>query len=548
MAKFKINALSSIEMTLILPGGTFSEFVWKPPPIIKARHRRKHNKSFTGCIACKQRKVRCSQEKPTCARCHRTNAECEYRALKVWLFKPEEPKAATKSQPLLCLPPPQSSLKPSSRRALSYYKERAAPIFSAYFGKSFFNTLILQMSHNEPIVRDALIGAAIIVESVESQDPADRCRLRAEFYTIYNKAIGVITSSSNSPSSEAVVTACVLFACYEMVNGSIEYGIAHVRAGLNIAQSRLTWLADNEKLNNPEGKFLREQMQPIMAGFATQAYIYGTDLLPPKQIAEIASEHYELPYIPDTFANIYQAHHCLSGVIHHIAVTRKYVGCAYDWEHIRVLEGLLSKWTCAFDQYEEELDVKHRPAQRMEVTALRCNLGVAIVVLKALKLGVNQLETTTDVFSEDFSAILHLYLGMGPDTYQNQDTIECGATSSLVEFIPPLFIVAITTSSDQQQAVATWMLESMNRKEANWSSGEAAGIAKRIIHTRAGERPELDPTNLSTPEYGVVSTCLHTASIQWSLSHCVTKICHDSVIRSIFESCICRQEMSLSGT
>ena len=61
------------------------------------RQRARNPKVRTGCKTCKQRKVKCDEQKPTCRRCATTKVRCDgYEALpKPWLF---EPQAQTSTQ------------------------------------------------------------------------------------------------------------------------------------------------------------------------------------------------------------------------------------------------------------------------------------------------------------------------------------------------------------------------------------------------------------------------------------------------------------------
>ncbi|RQM05376.1 hypothetical protein DH86_00001914, partial [Scytalidium sp. 3C] len=46
------------------------------PPLVKPR--RPHHKSRTGCLQCKQRKVKCDETKPTCNKCDHYGTTCSY--------------------------------------------------------------------------------------------------------------------------------------------------------------------------------------------------------------------------------------------------------------------------------------------------------------------------------------------------------------------------------------------------------------------------------------------------------------------------------------
>ncbi|KAI0838333.1 hypothetical protein F5Y06DRAFT_269185 [Hypoxylon sp. FL0890] len=45
------------------------------------RQRRYHAKSKAGCVACKQRRVKCDEVRPTCGRCSSRNVQCQFEAI-----------------------------------------------------------------------------------------------------------------------------------------------------------------------------------------------------------------------------------------------------------------------------------------------------------------------------------------------------------------------------------------------------------------------------------------------------------------------------------
>ncbi|KAE8350840.1 hypothetical protein BDV28DRAFT_159272 [Aspergillus coremiiformis] len=50
------------------------------PPRSTMKGRRSHQKSRTGCLQCKQRKVKCGEEKPSCGNCKRHGVDCVFAA------------------------------------------------------------------------------------------------------------------------------------------------------------------------------------------------------------------------------------------------------------------------------------------------------------------------------------------------------------------------------------------------------------------------------------------------------------------------------------
>jgi hypothetical protein len=71
------------------------------PPRRRAVPGKGHSKSRSGCLACKKRRVKCTEDLPTCRACRRLALDCEYvrRVLPVSL------PSSTVARPLGATPP-----------------------------------------------------------------------------------------------------------------------------------------------------------------------------------------------------------------------------------------------------------------------------------------------------------------------------------------------------------------------------------------------------------------------------------------------------------
>ena len=360
------------------------------------------------------------------------------------------------------------------------------------------------MSHVEPLVKRAVDAASALIEALH--DPSQN--LRHDFYHNYNRVIRSITDPSQSHSIESLMTACGLFACFELCLGSIEGAVVHVRSGVQISKDRLQHLAEEGRSHIAQARFLMEHALPLLAGFALQARVYGFDILTVDEIAEFSDEKYSLPQVPSVFPSPQQAHHCLGGIIHHFALFESSVGCGWDWQLIRVLGGLLVNWTVALDNYEGQLSKSQQEQQRPSLGILRCNQHLAVCLMKGLTLCPDATNPTLDRFSADLGQILIQY-----KTYGISESLQTGkVTSSELEVLPLLFIVAIGTPRHEVRDEALQIMTDLRRKEVNWSSREAVRVAKIII-----EHSQKRQLGLGDLEHQPVClpTCLHVASLQW---------------------------------
>ena len=47
-----------------------------------------HNKTRSGCVTCKRRRIKCDEMKPCCEKCKKLGRPCVYNTPKTWLFEP----------------------------------------------------------------------------------------------------------------------------------------------------------------------------------------------------------------------------------------------------------------------------------------------------------------------------------------------------------------------------------------------------------------------------------------------------------------------------
>lgn len=141
----------------------------------KTRKRACTSKVRTGCITCKERRVKCDELKPACLRCTRAGQLCKgYRPL---LREPRPPKPDPVIRRLLPRQTPSQSagLAIMVGRALpslrlhgpdvlyfDFFRSQAANELSGYFHSSFWSRTVLCETLTDPCIRHAILalGAA----------------------------------------------------------------------------------------------------------------------------------------------------------------------------------------------------------------------------------------------------------------------------------------------------------------------------------------------------------------------------------------------------
>lgn len=377
---------------------------------------------------------------------------------------------------------------------------------------------MLQVGQEHDIVRSALVSAASLVGSFEV--PEKQIELRTEFYRNYNMAIRNLRAADPPPTTEALLTACLLFTSFEFVLGSVGQGLVHCRSGLEIAKARIKTLKEQGRLDNPEASFLLTYINPIMTDYALQARAYGTALLPPEDLARAQPGRHEIPHVPACFPSIHQAHHCLSGLIHHIAVSG--ASSERPWKDAKAqqLSQCLQRWPLALDGCEKQLGLVEVDLHREALTFLRCNLRFAEMLLSNLMSDEDDEDLVSRSRLSRYPSILEQYKNVEKESPAEDDTTQYDVPKmdAYVEGIVPLFIIAITSTKKTAVRIeALRCLKALRRAEANWNSQKAFQVASSIIelHSMDSAGSIFHQSYIRGMYQRDSLPCLHTASVQW---------------------------------
>ncbi|PWY93033.1 hypothetical protein BO94DRAFT_544082 [Aspergillus sclerotioniger CBS 115572] len=237
--------------------------------------RRSKPKTRTGCLtcnsfprACRFRRVKCDEQKPSCLRCLSTKRICEgYPII---------------SRPTIAI---TNHLADEERRAFSYFRSRTA---HRIFGEQDANEwvpVILQIAHIEPAVRHGITALASLHESLEPvnnqltwlrQTPQDRS-LSAQMLALrhYNHAIQSLRSESIVMSSRPDITMilCILFLCFEQFRSGDAACLVHMTAGLKLIdwwRSRTDNYTKLKEYSRPTLEFMNEKITPIIQRLRVQ--------------------------------------------------------------------------------------------------------------------------------------------------------------------------------------------------------------------------------------------------------------------------------------
>ncbi|OLN80978.1 Transcriptional regulatory protein moc3-like protein 12 [Colletotrichum chlorophyti] len=218
----------------------------------------------TGCTTCKIRRVKCDEARPFCTRCLSTGRKCDgyvapptinYSWAQLLRACPPQNVHSAIAQPNI------DGAAAAAERAMNFYQRVAGPAFAGSLNKYFWNSVVLQVSNQEPVASHAVLALSSLYESYCKGEEKKRGNSFAVWH--YNHAIKLLRTTTDRA---LILFVCVLFICIELLRNNHQDAIAHCRHGINILNEVHT-----------ESDFLRNHVTPAIRYLSIVPYHYGAD-------------------------------------------------------------------------------------------------------------------------------------------------------------------------------------------------------------------------------------------------------------------------------
>ncbi|KAK3691228.1 hypothetical protein LTR37_018760 [Vermiconidia calcicola] len=170
------------------------------------------------------------------------------------------------------------------RHSLNFFVNFSAPQMAGFFDSAFWQRMVIQTSYHEPAILHAITAIGALHECIMQRAFADEKRkARAIEFALNqcNRAIACLTKSQNAvvgndfakrsqraPNSQLALTTCVLFTCFEAMQGRCDSAVNHALQGRRLLQA--TGRATVTSTTPAEQDGL-EQMRPIVERLEVQA-------------------------------------------------------------------------------------------------------------------------------------------------------------------------------------------------------------------------------------------------------------------------------------
>ncbi|KIX01422.1 uncharacterized protein Z518_09148 [Rhinocladiella mackenziei CBS 650.93] len=443
------------------------------------RAKRPHQKVKTGCMTCRKRRIKCDEAKPACRQCTDSLRKCEgYQPPQTWLFKPHRSLDQSDHNTLIQIISPLGPMGTASdKRSFQLWIEQTAPVFSCYFGHSFWTKLLPQISVVQPAVKHLLLATSSLVETTT----LDGVSLdeNAVYQSHYTKAI---QATCSSPQIEIVLTACLLFACCEFMQGTIARGLHHIHSGLNIIDEWSKSTRDPAVKTSQTARLIIEAIGPIFFSYIDKAPTYGMGdvTIRDRACTTLIGPSCELPCVGQ-FTEFHQAHHALDGIAHHIARMMDWRRTPWAASPPLKIHLLLETWHMSFESLQANMmeSRKQRLAQALQL--LRVYYTMLSVMLRASS---SDTERVFEQYEEEFKWMVDKYDDFSAAWAQDESSKFIAGVGNLgynMGYIPPLFFTAIKCRDPDTRVAALRHLGSLQVLENNWTSCTAYLIAQKII-------------------------------------------------------------------
>ncbi|KAK3114961.1 hypothetical protein LTR53_006187 [Teratosphaeriaceae sp. CCFEE 6253] len=253
----------------------------------------------TGCIPCLVQGLRCDPRNPTCRRAMSTDWNLNRRT--------SDPTTHDDGDDVFPATPESTSLSafrpdPTWRRSwrerhsLNFFVHFTAPQMAGFFDSAFWQRLVIQTSYHEPAILHAITAIGALHEAIMQRALADERRKAAAMEFALgqcNRAIASLTGSTNSggktgrramriPDNRLALTTCVLFTCFEAMQGRCDSAVNHALQGRRLLQasSSSNHTAADRHPSNPHNPAptpahydddALEQMRPLVERLEVQA-------------------------------------------------------------------------------------------------------------------------------------------------------------------------------------------------------------------------------------------------------------------------------------
>ncbi|KAL9616357.1 MAG: hypothetical protein Q9160_008777 [Pyrenula sp. 1 TL-2023] len=458
------------------------------------RKRAFHSKVRSGCLTCKNRRVKCDEKRPTCQRCLSSGRKCEgYGNPLVFVLLEganQERTYSTAPKAAKILDTPSTLVlglfkDEYARRSVQFFQERTIiTLARGVSGGDFWGGALLQAAHSKSPVAHLVVALSSVHESFDR--PGDG-KLRIQALQHCSVAASRL-AKEKIVGTDTILLSCLLFIAYEYFQGDVKQSLVHISNGMNIIEAWNEGQCPDQKngtVTKESTRLVNDRIAPI---FKFMNNVFGALIAKreptPEQEAPPAK----------TFASPNEAMDKMDEIYHAIGGLRNDslpAGTNSNTSMSRDVERLMAEWDAGTGGDFWTADpqgIKNR-----KLLQFRIHRRVVALLLKVLASGRDNFDET---HNNEFDEILKLYEDAMPQGHEVR-AIENNFLHFELGLIPPLFLTATRCKEPLIRRRAVDLLHSVRRTENLWDSCWAAQIAKDVLLWEETSLTPQKPENLS---------------------------------------------------
>ncbi|TKA27600.1 hypothetical protein B0A50_04432 [Salinomyces thailandicus] len=394
------------------------------------------------------------------------------------------------------------------QHALEFFIRHSAPQLAGYFDSPFWQRMVMQAARNEPAVKHAVVAIGALHEKILSGalDHLNEFALEQ-----CNKSIRHLIKPAEADNLRLMLTACVLFTCFEALQGNCEQAIIHATQGYNLLQQYAT---DPENKRWDVGAFAVELHQLCLLMRRLQTQSKG---LMGKEYSLVSDESTAInEQRPTYLGDLGEARSCLETVMNQLTVffvdleldDRFYDMAVSNAEKHILFSPWLASWEQAFTALLTRRSSHFTSQDRKAAMVLKAHHLVA-EILAGVDLALG--EMGWDAFHAKFNAIVDLAsVVLEGSTEADESVIEArwktggafiSAPSATLSFslgiVDPLYEVCAKCRDPFLRRKALNLLARHPRQECMWSSWSAWKVGKFILRLEEAEAAAFSSSDIA---------------------------------------------------
>lgn len=378
------------------------------------------------------------------------------------------------------------------RRAFHFFRSNSVMALQGYFDSDFWSQLVLQASHTEPTIRHAVIALGSLHETTQTKHSAISKSGKA--YNKFalqqcNKAIASLTrelGAKGQRSIEVLLMSCVLFVCFETLQGNYESALTHMESGVRMYHNWQAESKNSERCMYGRPHSVDKEIAQIFSRLNLQVLMFpdthlvGKDFYNPNVNTVIDSP-------PTSFSCLKEAKDRLDNCISYIF--QRLIAAYFARQDLlnktqkrspefQTYANLLSQWSILFSAFTKSSRTRLGPADQQRARVLEIQYKAATILFDT---GMSPQETAFDAFNSEFNNIVTLTSSLVDERNNTEVSGRTGHFTFDMALVAPLYLTATRCRDPLIRRRALSILSAISRQECIWNSDMLAKIAERLI-------------------------------------------------------------------